>query len=249
MIERYGMHFSRILMIPDLSHFSSLWVNPRNVGGMLGLEVCQQAFSPGKRWLKRCLDLTLTLLGCALILPLLLFIAIWIKLDSPGPVLYSQQRVGRSGRSFKAWKFRSMIRNADQVLNRCLAQDPQLRREWEQDHKLRNDPRVTRAGRFLRGTSLDELPQLWNVAMGEMSLVGPRPIVEAEIPKYGNKFDLYTKVESGLTGLWQISGRNDVSYDERVNLDAFYVRNWSVWLDFYILFRTVEAVLVRKGAY
>lgn len=249
LLERYGMHFSRILMIPDLSHFSSLWVNPRNVGGMLGLEVCQRAFSRENFWLKRCLDLTLTLLAAAFILPLLLFIAAWIKLDSPGPALYSQQRVGRNGRSFQAWKFRSMIANADQALTRCLAEDPQMREEWERDHKLRHDPRVTRAGRFLRRTSLDELPQLWNVLTGEMSLVGPRPIVEAEIPKYGNRFDLYTKVEGGLTGMWQISGRNDVSYEERVRLDAFYVRNWSVWLDFYILLRTVEAVIVRKGAY
>jgi lipopolysaccharide/colanic/teichoic acid biosynthesis glycosyltransferase len=130
-----------------------------------------------------------------------------------------------------------------------LENNPALREEWERSHKLRNDPRITRAGRFLRSTSLDELPQLWNVIKGEMSLVGPRPIVEAEIAKYGRKYSLYTKVKSGLTGMWQISGRSDTSYDERVKLDSFYVRNWSVWLDLYILFRTIEIVFLRKGAY
>jgi Undecaprenyl-phosphate galactose phosphotransferase WbaP len=249
LVEKYGLHFSRILVIPDLSNFSSLWVNPKSVGGMLGLEVYQQALVPAKQWPKRALDVALTLLGSVLVLPLIALIAMWIKIDSPGPVFYSQQRIGQNGSMFRAWKFRSMVLDADQVLNRCLAQDPALRQEWERDHKLRDDPRVTPAGRLLRRASLDELPQLWNVLIGEMSLVGPRPIVEAEIPKYGKIFDLYTKVKSGLTGMWQISGRNDTSYEERVNLDAFYVRNWSVWLDFYILFRTIETVVFRKGAY
>jgi len=248
-LEQYGLHFSRILMIPNLSNFCSMWVSPRSVGGMLGLEVCQQAFVRERQWPKRVLDLVLTIVGGALILPLIALIAAWIKLDSPGPVFYAQQRIGQDGREFQAWKFRSMMQNADQVLNHYLEQNPELREEWDRDHKLRKDPRITTAGRFLRRTSLDELPQLWNVLKGEMSLVGPRPIVQAEIAKYGNKFDLYMKVKSGLTGMWQVSGRNDTSYDERVNLDAFYVRNWSVWLDFYILFRTIETVLFRKGAY
>jgi Undecaprenyl-phosphate galactose phosphotransferase WbaP len=249
LVEKYGLRFSRILMIPDLSNFSSLWVNPKSVGGMLGLEVCQQALVPEKQWPKRALDLTLTLLGSVLVLPLVVLIAVWIKLDSPGPVFYSQQRIGQNGRTFHAWKFRSMARDADRVLSRCLALDPRLREEWEQNHKLRNDPRITAVGRIIRRASLDELPQLWNVLMSEMSLVGPRPIVEAEIPKYGKKFDLYTKVKSGLTGMWQISGRNDTSYEERVDLDVFYVRNWSVWLDFYILFRAIETVVFCRGAY
>jgi Undecaprenyl-phosphate galactose phosphotransferase WbaP len=249
MVERYGLHFSRILMIPDFSNFSSLWVNPKSVGGMLGLEVCQQAFAPERQWPKRFLDLALTILGAAVVLPLIALIAMWIKLDSRGPALYSQQRISREGRTFRAWKFRTMVRNADQVLERCLQLDPALREEWDLNHKLKDDPRITVAGRFLRRTSLDELPQLWNVLMGDMSLVGPRPIVHDEIPKYGNKFDLYTRVKSGITGMWQISGRNDTSYEERVNLDAFYVRNWSVWLDLYILFRTIETVIFRKGAY
>jgi Undecaprenyl-phosphate galactose phosphotransferase WbaP len=249
MLEGYGLRFSRMLMIPDLSNFCSMWVSPKSVGGMLGLEVCQQAFVPGRQWPKRVLDLCLTVIGGALLLPLIALIAVWVKLNSRGPAFYSQARIGRDGKTFRAWKFRSMVSNADQVLERCLDRNPNLREEWERDHKLKDDPRITIAGRFLRRTSLDELPQLWNVAKGEMSLVGPRPIVTAEIPKYGNKFDLYTKVTGGITGLWQISGRNDTSYDERVALDTFYVRNWSVWLDFYILFRTIDAVMFRKGAY
>jgi Undecaprenyl-phosphate galactose phosphotransferase WbaP len=249
MIERYGLSFSRVLVIPSLFEFATLWVSPRSVGGMLGLEVCQQAFVPERQWPKRLLDLTLTIVGGIFILPLLSGIALWIKWDSRGPIFYSQRRIGQGGRKFRAWKFRSMVQNAEQVLTECLAKNPTLRAEWERDHKLRNDPRITRAGRFLRRTSLDELPQLWNVLKGDMSLVGPRPIVEEEVRRYGPNFDLYTRVKSGLTGLWQVSGRNDTSYEERVKLDTVYVRNWSVWVDLCILFRTIGAVLLHKGAY
>ena len=248
-IDQYGLHFSRVLMIPNFANFCSLWVDTKSVGGMLGLEVCHQALLPQRQWPKRILDLLLTLAAAPFFLPLIGAIALWIRLDSWGPVFYSQTRVGRDGREFRVWKFRSMVESADKILRESLARDPNLREEWERDHKLKNDPRVTRSGRFLRRTSLDELPQLWNVLRGEMSLVGPRPIVHAEIPKYGNAFDLYTKAKGGLTGLWQVSGRNDTSYAERVTLDTFYVRNWSVWLDLYILFRTTETLLFRRGAY
>jgi len=249
LIERHGLSFSRVLVIPNLFEFASLWVSPRSVGDMLGLEICQQALVPARQWPKRILDLTLTILGAIFVLPLIGIIAIWIRLDSRGPVFYSQRRIGQGRREFHAWKFRSMVHNADQVLARYLAANSELRAEWERDHKLRNDPRVTAVGRFLRRTSLDELPQLWNVFKGDMSLVGPRPIVETEVPRYGSSFDLYTKVKGGLTGLWQVSGRNDTSYAERVRLDTVYVRNWSVWVDLCILFRTIGAVVLRKGAY
>jgi lipopolysaccharide/colanic/teichoic acid biosynthesis glycosyltransferase len=142
-----------------------------------------------------------------------------------------------------------MVRDGDQMLQRCLAESPALRKEWEQAHKLRNDPRVIRVGHFLRRSSFDELPQLWNVLRGEMSLVGPRPIVDDEIRRYGEHFDLYKAVRPGITGLWQVSGRNDTTYAERTNLDRYYVRNWSVWLDLYILARTVRAMLLGRGAY
>lgn len=141
-----------------------------------------------------------------------------------------------------------MVQNADDALEECLEADPRLRAEWEQNQKLCCDPRVTRAGRFLRRTSLDELPQLWNVLRGDLSLVGPRPIVWAEVDKYEGGFELYTKVKPGLTGLWQISGRSDTTYAERVRLDAYYVRNWSVWFDIYILSKTPLVVLRGRGA-
>ena len=139
--------------------------------------------------------------------------------------------------------------DGDRILQTYLAQSPQMRNEWERDRKLRHDPRITRVGKLLRRTSLDELPQLWNVLLGQMSLVGPRPIIDEEVPLYGDKFDLYLKVLPGITGLWQVSGRSDTTYEERVKLDEYYVRNWSVWLDIYILTKTVWVALRAKGAY
>ena len=142
-----------------------------------------------------------------------------------------------------------MVANASQVLEECLRSDPGLRAEWTRDHKLKHDPRLTAVGRLLRKTSLDELPQLWNVLRGQMSVVGPRPIVGEEIPRYGDAFELYKKVPPGLTGLWQVSGRNNLAYAQRVDLDLYYIRNWSPWLDLYILARTITAVLLARGAY
>jgi Undecaprenyl-phosphate galactose phosphotransferase WbaP len=248
-LDQYGRTFPHLLMIPDLFGVASLWVSSKDLGGILGLEIRQQLLLPGPRLIKTCLDLGLTLVLGLLLLPLLAIIALLVRLDSPGPVFYGQHRLGQNSQPFVAWKFRSMVPNAEQVLERHLAEHPDLRSQWEQDHKLRYDPRITRIGHFLRRTSLDELPQLWNVLRGEMSLVGPRPIVEEEIARYADKYRLYTKVLPGLTGLWQVSGRNNVSYDERVNLDAYYVRNWSVWLDVYILLKTIWVVVIGDGAY
>lgn len=249
MIEKFGAKFSHVLVIPDMEGFSSLWVESRSVGGMVGLELRQKVLAADYVVAKRLLDLALTVSGAALAFPLLILIALWIKLDSSGPLFYGQMRIGRNGVPFRAWKFRSMVVNADKMLASHLAAHPELREEWERDHKLKQDPRVTSAGRFLRRTSLDELPQLWNVFRGEMSLVGPRPITAQEVAKYGGNIDVYKKVKGGITGLWQVSGRNDVSYDERVYWDLFYVRNWSIWLDLCILFRTIAVVLFSRGAY
>ena len=248
-IECYRRHFSHILVIPDFSGFACLWVSPKNIGGLLGLEVYQQVFVPSRQILKRSIDLLLTTVIGLLALPLMLLVAIAIRLDSPGPVLFGHRRIGRGGREFRALKFRSMISNAEAVLQDYLDKNPAAREEWAANQKLKNDPRVTRLGNFLRKTSLDELPQLWNVLRGEMSLVGPRPIVRDEIVRYGIDFEKYKWVQGGLTGLWQVSGRNDTSYTERVNYDCFYVHNWSVWLDLCILFRTIGTVLSRAGAF
>ncbi len=250
LLESSKDRFSRIIAISaSFPGIANLWATPRAMGGLLGIEVCQQALLPHKHLMKRISDFTLALLLAPVLSPLVAAIAIWIKLDSPGPAFFRQQRIGRGGRTFHAWKFRTMVLNAGEILQQELKRNPSVRFEWEQTQKLKHDPRITRAGAFLRKTSLDELPQLWNVLKGEMSLVGPRPIVESEIARYGDQFSAYTRVPGGITGLWQVSGRNDTSYEERVGLDAYYVRNWSVWLDLYILFRTVGTVLFRKGAY
>ncbi|MBE9113369.1 undecaprenyl-phosphate galactose phosphotransferase WbaP, partial [Nodosilinea sp. LEGE 07298] len=248
-LERYGRTFPHLMMIPDLFGVASLWVSSKDLGGILGLEIRQQLLLPGPRLIKALLDMGLTVVIGIVVLPLLALIAVLVKLDSPGPIFYGHPRLGQNNIPFIAWKFRSMVSNADHVLERYFEANPTLRSQWELDHKLRYDPRITRLGNFLRRTSLDELPQLWNVLRGEMSLVGPRPIVKEEIFRYADKYSLYTQVLPGLTGLWQVSGRNNVSYDERVNLDAYYVRNWSVWLDIYILLKTIWVVMLGDGAY
>lgn len=204
---------------------------------------------PLNRFIKTIVDYTLTIIGVILILPILLFIAGWIYKDSPGPVIFRHIRIGKNGRVFPCFKFRTMCINADKKLQELLANDAEARAEWEKDFKLKNDPRITKSGAFLRRTSLDELPQLLNVLRGEMSLVGPRPVIEAELPRYGDFLDDYLIVKPGITGMWQVNGRSDTTYDERVQMDSWYVRNWSVWLDFMLLFRTVKAVLAGKGAY
>lgn len=248
-LERYGHTFAHLLVIPDLFGLASLWVSATDMGGILGLEIRQRLLLPGPRLLKTILDFSLTVILGILMLPLFLLIMLAVRLDSPGPIFYGHHRLGRGGRPFVAWKFRSMVINADAVLDHHLKVNHLFRDEWERERKLKSDPRITRIGRLLRRTSLDELPQLLNVLRGEMSLVGPRPIVDDEIAHYADKFELYKRVPPGITGLWQVSGRNDVTYSERVNLDAYYVRNWSVWLDIYILLRTIWVVLIGDGAY
>ena len=241
--------FPQLLILPNFCGYACMWVQTRDLGGILGLEIQRNLLMAWPRIGKRTFDLICCALGIFPVFSLTVFFAAMIKLTSPGPVFYSQERIGRNGRPFRAWKFRSMIKDAEVVLHQYLAEHPELQEEWERDHKLRNDPRITFVGRMLRKTSLDELPQIWNVIRGDMSLVGPRPIVQAEIVKYRDLFDLYAQVRPGISGLWQVSGRNDTTYDERVNLDAAYVRNWSIWLDAWILIRTVRVVILGKGAY
>jgi Undecaprenyl-phosphate galactose phosphotransferase WbaP len=182
-------------------------------------------------------------------LPLMVAIVLAILIESGRPVFFVHGRVGKGGRKFRLWKFRSMVANSEEVLRRHLDSDAVSAAEWRMTHKLRSDPRVTRVGRFLRTTSLDELPQLWNVLRGDMSMVGPRPVVEEELHRYGASADLYLRVLPGVTGLWQVSGRNDTSYDRRVELDRHYVRHWSPALDVKVLVKTVRVVLCGKGAY
>lgn len=199
--------------------------------------------------LKRIFDVAVTVIGLVFIIPVLLVISILIYCESPGPVIFAHTRVGRDGVPFPCYKFRTMVVNAQDMLEEYLNANPTAKEEWQRDFKLKNDPRVTRIGKFLRKTSLDELPQLINVFRGEMSLVGPRPIVSQEIEKYDNSIKDYYLVRPGITGYWQVSGRNDIDYDTRVQMDTWYVRNWSIWLDITLLFKTVKVVIDKKGAY
>jgi lipopolysaccharide/colanic/teichoic acid biosynthesis glycosyltransferase len=203
------------------------------------------------RVLKRCGDIVFSLLVLILGSPLFLLLALLVKISSRGSVFYCQRRIGRGYKGFGCLKFRTMRRDADHVLVAMLASDPQLRAEFERDHKLKRDPRITPLGKFLRRSSLDELPQFINVLRGEMSVVGPRPIVWEELPRYGRNMDAVLSVRPGLTGLWQVSGRNNLTYRTRVRLDLSYVRNRSFWLDLGIVLRTIGVVLLPmdRGAY
>jgi Undecaprenyl-phosphate galactose phosphotransferase WbaP len=245
----HARDYRRVLVIPDFFGVTSLSVTAKDICGVLVLEVNQQLTRFVPRTIKRSLDLLICGVLAVPISPLMLLIYLAVRLSSPGAAFYGQRRIGRGGKEFKVWKFRSMVTNADKILERHLEHDAVLRAEWEKDHKLRRDPRVTAIGYVLRKTSLDELPQLWNVICGEMSLVGPRPIVESEVKKYGKNFHQYCQVTPGITGLWQISGRNNTTYELRTQIDDYYVRNWSATLDLYILARTLKTVLLTDGAY
>ena len=198
--------------------------------------------------LYRVLDVSLSLLALLFLAPIFLFIAVVVRLQDGGPALFAHARIGQDGRRFNCLKFRSMRPDSDARLHQLLAGDPQARIEWARDHKLRNDPRITPLGGFLRRSSLDELPQFLNVLRGEMSLVGPRPIVEAEVARYGHYFASYCANKPGITGLWQISGRNDVGYRRRVAMDVIYARRRNIRLYLWILLATAPAVLLRRGA-
>lgn len=200
-------------------------------------------------WFPRVFDIAVAMLAIIAFLPLLVLVACAIRASGPGPVIFIQHRVGHAGGLFPCLKFRSMVINSQDVLDRLLAECPRARAEWARDQKLRSDPRITPIGALLRKSSLDELPQLFNVLFGHMSIVGPRPIVEAEIPRYGDRFEAYCSVRPGLTGLWQVSGRNEVSYEARVRLDARYAQRKSFFYDMAICLRTVPAVLASRGCY
>ncbi|MCW1382703.1 sugar transferase [Novosphingobium sp. KCTC 2891] len=200
-------------------------------------------------WLHRAFDIAVSLGAIIALLPLFPVLALLIKLTSRGPVLFRQRRVGRNGALFPCLKFRSMVVNSPDVLEKLLASDADARAEWARDQKLRNDPRITWIGSFLRRSSLDELPQLFNIFAGQMSIVGPRPILPTEVVRYGPRIADYCSVRPGLTGLWQVNGRNDLSYPTRVRLDAFYSFRKSVVYDFGICLRTIPALLARRGSY
>jgi Undecaprenyl-phosphate galactose phosphotransferase WbaP len=247
-IHECRQHVPNCWIVPDLGGVPSLWSTASECGGRLGLRSEDNLRRSVPRVVKQVMDYGITSLVFIAILPLFALIAALVKLSSPGPIIYARKCRGQHGRYFYYLKFRTMLPNADQALNKYLDEHPEAREEWSRDQKLKNDPRVTPLGRFLRKTSLDELPQLWNVLRGEMSLVGPRPIVDNEIAKYGQLFELRSRVLPGITGLWQVSGRSSTTYAEKIALDTYYVQNWSPWLDLYILISTIRVVLFQEGA-
>jgi Undecaprenyl-phosphate galactose phosphotransferase WbaP len=248
-VDHYTGFVPHLLVLSHCSTLPALWGAARGCGGLSGIEVRNGLLLRTLQGFKRAADVLVAATTIILSLPVLLVIAAVIKLTSKGPVLFGHTRIGRHGKPFKAWKFRTMYKGADEILREHLDSDAAARAEWDQTQKLKHDPRVTAIGRLLRRTSLDELPQTWNVLVGDMSIVGPRPIITEEIRRYGEALRHYATVKPGITGLWQVSGRNDVSYQQRVQLDQFYIRHWSPWLDIHILAKTVVVLIKRKGAY
>ncbi len=251
LIDKLQPIVKRIIILPSLSRVPI--VNVQTVSSVnnkgLALFVHNNLLNPVHRFTKSVLDIALSLIFIVILMPVFLIIYIAAFIDTKGHPIFVHERIGYKGRTFRMYKFRTMKLNADEILKKALEKDENLRKEWYESFKLKNDPRVTKLGKFLRKTSLDELPQFFNIIKGEMSLVGPRPIVKEEIKKYGEYFEYYKSVKPGITGLWQVSGRNDVSYDERVRMDVWYVRNWSVGLDIVILLKTIYSVISLKGSY
>lgn len=247
-LAQYGKFFDHVLVVPDPGGAPALWTTGRSGDGLFGYGVRNVALRPGARLAKRTVDLMGALCAVLLLAPLLVGIALLIRIDSSGAVFYRQERMGRGGRIITILKFRTMHTDAERKLDEILAQNPELKEEYTQYHKLQNDPRVTRIGKILRRYSLDELPQILNVLRGDMSLVGPRAYMPSELDEMEGFARAVLQTPPGVTGLWQVSGRNHLSFADRVNLDLHYIQNWSLWLDLYLLVRTGPVVLSGEGA-
>jgi Undecaprenyl-phosphate galactose phosphotransferase WbaP len=241
--------FRYSILVPSFVGVLNIWMSVRDFDGLLGFATSHRLKMFWNLAIKRFMDIGLVILGGLATIPVTLTLALLVKLTSPGPVLYGHKRIGRNGVTFKMYKFRSMEQNADAKLNALLESDPAIRKEWDDTHKLKDDPRVTPFGKFLRSTSLDELPQLINILRGDMSLVGPRPVTAEEREKYGLDFDRIFSVLPGVSGLWQVSGRSETSYADRVAFDTYYQQSWSIWLDLWVLYKTIGVVINKKGAY
>jgi Undecaprenyl-phosphate galactose phosphotransferase WbaP len=243
-------HVESIRVVPDLFGLATVGVETEDLDGLLLLNMRWNLAKPWNLALKRAFDLLVASATGVVLAPLLVLTSLAIRLDSPGPTLFIQPRLGRRGRRFQCLKFRSMYVDNEQRLHHHLLHHGEARREWERFAKLKSaDPRVTRVGRVLRRLSLDELPQLVNVLNGDMSLVGPRPYLPSETQRMGDFVATILKAPPGLTGLWQVSGRNELTFDQRLRLDEYYVRNWSLWMDIIVLIKTAGAVLWRQGAF
>ncbi|GHT50809.1 undecaprenyl-phosphate galactose phosphotransferase WbaP [Spirochaetia bacterium] len=241
--------FRYSILIPDFSQISSIWTSVRDFDGILGFATNNNLNMPWNLFIKRFIDILIVTIGGLILLPALLFVALLVKCTSKGPVLYGQPRIGKNGLHYKMWKFRSMRIDAEARLEDMLKNNPEARKEWDENRKIKNEPRVTPFGKFIRRYSIDEFPQFLNVLAGEMSLVGPRPLLLDEVPKYGKDFTRIVSVIPGLTGLWQVSGRSNTDYSERIAFGTYYLQSWSVWLDIWILYKTVSVVINGRGAY
>jgi len=239
----------QLYILPDIAVLDLAEVEIGRVGGQPVLLFNQGLRSPFNAALKRAVDILGSLMALVILSPLLALVALGVRLGSPGPIIFRHRRIGQDRKDIHLYKFRTMVTNADQVLRELLARDPEARAEWESQYKLRRDPRITPLGRILRKVSLDELPQILNVLRGDISLVGPRPVVEGEIDKYTVWQENRNSVRPGLTGLWQVSGRNDLDFEDRIKLDMYYIRNWSFWLDVRIVLKTLTVLVSKEGAY
>lgn len=246
--KEYSRIFRLITFVPDNRVLPISWLYPASIGLYAGFEIRNQLRLGFPRLLKVVLELFFSTFAIITLLPLFLILAVLVKVSSAGPIFYFANRLGRNGKPIRVLKFRTMYADADARLESLLAENPALAREWKEKFKLEHDPRITPIGHFLRKTSLDELPQFWNVLTGEMAMIGPRPIVQAEVPMYGEAYELLKRVKPGITGFWQVSGRSDVDYSSRVMMDMYYIMNWSVWMDYYIFFKTIFVVLMGRGA-
>ncbi len=248
-LQRAVGRVPQLYVLPDVALLDVAEVEISRVGGQPVLLFNQGLRSPFNGVLKRAVDILGSLAGLVALSPVLLGVYLAVKLSSPGPAIFRHTRIGKDRQPIHLMKFRTMVVDAKIVLEKLLAADPAARDEWDAYYKLKNDPRITKVGRLLRKFSLDELPQIFNVLVGDISLVGPRPLVEGEIEKFSVWQDNRNSVRPGLTGLWQVSGRNDVSYAERIQMDMYYIRNWSIWLDFRIILKTLTVLVSKEGAY
>jgi Undecaprenyl-phosphate galactose phosphotransferase WbaP len=250
--DSFNLHWMRdvfpnILFVLNPSPFGSLWVRTIDLHGTLAIETNYHLLNRREIIIKRILDLLLTIILLLFTWPIFILLAILVRIDSKGPVLFSQKRLGQNGDIFDSYKFRTMFKNAEDKLQEVLANDPEANREYETFHKLANDPRITSLGKFLRRYSLDELPQFLNVLKGDMNLIGPRSYMPRELPAMGEYAKIILKVKPGITGWWQVMGRNATSFKQRLQLDEYYISNWSIWLDVYIIIKTAWVLVKGQG--
>jgi len=242
-------YYRYTITVPKTQNSFTMTQQLKDIGGIISFASTHNLHFKFNLILKRLLDIGLIILFLPLLIPVFLILMFLTKITSKGPIFYGHRRVGKNGKEFKCWKFRSMCIDSEEQLKKILAENPKMREEWEKDRKFQNDPRVTKFGKILRRTSLDELPQLINILVGQMSFIGPRPVTEPELLKYGEYKDYVLSVTPGLSGMWQTSGRSDTDYEGRIALDTYYIQNWSLWLDIWILIKTVWVVLKGNGAY